>query len=232
MTRRVDSPERRAALAASADLALLRQAARRNRLSIRRMRYRVGGNICFVVQEIGDHYRDWGRHGALFFDEDGSLAGGEIFGALVKVSAPAVLVAFAFDQDGIPGALRPRQRPASAPERIVTEPVKTIPIITDEIMLPIVTSPPPKPVVGLPPQIAALLRDRRAASWITFTIGLVLFMTGFILGAGSIAFGNMPLIITAGFCLWVGGGMTLAGIREHDEVSRETSNPLQRASLA
>lgn len=114
MTRRRDSEERRAALAASEDLARIKAAARRARLSVRRQRYRVGAQIVYLVQERGTPYREWGQHGALFFDEDGTFSGGMLFGTYLPVrTAAAALVEFGMEHGGLPGSTYERRAPAS-----------------------------------------------------------------------------------------------------------------------
>lgn len=135
MTRRRDSDERRAALAASEDLARIKAAARHAHLSVRRQRYRVGENIVYLVQERGTPYREWGQHGALFFDEEGRLSGGVLFGAYLSVAvAAAALIEFGMEHGGLPGAAYRREDPALEPEPEPAPRLYAVP-----------PSPPPRP---------------------------------------------------------------------------------------
>lgn len=68
-----DSPERKAALRASADLKALRAAARHSHVGMRRLRWRVGGRICFTFQPYGTPYAEWGSMGRVYLDETGRL---------------------------------------------------------------------------------------------------------------------------------------------------------------
>lgn len=71
MSTRTDSPERRDALATSNDLAIIRIAARKSHVGMRRMRWRVGGRICFTFQPYGTPYSEWGSLGRVYLDEHG-----------------------------------------------------------------------------------------------------------------------------------------------------------------
>lgn len=87
MSHPVDSPERKAALAASADLAAIRAAAKVAKVGMRRLRWRVQGRICFTFQPYGTPYRDWGSLGRVYFHEDGTVAEATYHGLEVQPDA-------------------------------------------------------------------------------------------------------------------------------------------------
>jgi hypothetical protein len=80
MNARIDSPERKAVLAASRDLASIRAAARFNHVGMRRMRWKVQGRICFTFQPYGTPYAERGSLGRVYLSEDGTLEQGTYMG--------------------------------------------------------------------------------------------------------------------------------------------------------
>lgn len=111
---RVDTPERHAAIFSSEDLALVKSTARRHRMSVRRLRWRVAGRICFALQDLGDRYADWGRHGYVYLHEDGTL---DVEASTIYGHQPddAAHLARAIATDSIAGKVYLRRRPETAP---------------------------------------------------------------------------------------------------------------------